>query len=110
MFQAPTNNNVNPLPAVNMGRMNRWFKLGLDYALTIPTLLLIAPLLLVISLLIKLESPGPVLYRRRVVGATAASSTPASSAPCTSTATTSLSPIGTCGWKCCMATSTTTRA
>ncbi len=68
MFQAPTNNNVNPLPAVNMGRMNRWFKLGLDYALTIPTLLLIAPLLLVISLLIKLESPGPVLYRRRVVG------------------------------------------
>lgn len=68
MFQAPTNNNVNSIPTVNMSRMNRRFKLALDYALTIPTLLLIAPLLLVISLLIKLESPGPVLYRRRVVG------------------------------------------
>ncbi|HRO90108.1 MAG TPA: sugar transferase [Promineifilum sp.] len=68
MFQAPTNNNVNSIPAVNISRMNRRLKLALDYALTIPTLLLITPLLLVISLLIKLESPGPVLYRRRVVG------------------------------------------
>ena len=68
MFQAPTNNNINSIPAVNISRMNRRLKLALDYALTIPTLLLITPLLLVISLLIKLESPGPVLYRRRVVG------------------------------------------
>ncbi len=56
------------LPAVNIGRMNRWLKLGLDYALTIPTLLLISPLLLVIAALIRLDSPGPVFYRRRVVG------------------------------------------
>jgi len=48
--------------------MNRWLKLGLDYALTLPTLLLIAPLLMVIAALIKLDSPGPVFYRRRVVG------------------------------------------
>ena len=68
MFQAPANKNVTALPTVNVGRMNRWLKFGLDYALTIPTLLLIAPLLLVISLLIKLDSPGPVLYRRRVGG------------------------------------------
>lgn len=68
MFQAPANNNVNTLPTVSVGRMNRWLKFGLDYALTIPTLLLIAPLLLVISLLIKYDSPGPVFYRRRVVG------------------------------------------
>ena len=51
-----------------MRRMNRVLKLGLDYALTIPTLLLITPLLLVIAALIKLDSPGPVIYRRRVVG------------------------------------------
>ena len=68
MFQAPANNTVNALPVVNVGRVNRWLKDGLDYALTIPTLILIAPLLLVIALLIKLESGGPVLYSRRVVG------------------------------------------
>ena len=68
MFQAPANKNVTALPAVNTRRVNRWLKFGLDYALTLPTLFLIAPLLLVLSLLIKLDSPGPVLYRRRVVG------------------------------------------
>ena len=68
MYQAPANNTVNALPALGMRRMNRWLKFSLDYALTIPTLLLIAPLLLVISLLIKLDSPGPVFYCRRVVG------------------------------------------
>jgi len=54
-------------PAVSR-RLNRWAKTGLDYALTIPTLILISPLLLVIALLIKLESRGPVLYRHRVLG------------------------------------------
>jgi len=48
--------------------MNRWLKSSLDYALTIPTLFLISPLLLVIAVLIKLESRGPVLYRHRVLG------------------------------------------
>lgn len=68
MFRAPATNTVNTLPTLNMGWMNRWLKLGLDYALTFPTLLLIAPLLMVIAALIKLDSPGPVFYRRRVVG------------------------------------------
>ncbi len=67
MYQAPANRTT-ALPAVNIGRMNRWLKFGLDYALTIPTLLLISPLLLVIAALIRLDSPGPVFYRRRVVG------------------------------------------
>ena len=48
--------------------MNRLAKLGLDYALTLPTLILISPLLLLFAVLIRLDSPGPVLYRRRVVG------------------------------------------
>jgi lipopolysaccharide/colanic/teichoic acid biosynthesis glycosyltransferase len=49
-------------------RVNRWAKTGLDYALTIPTLILISPLLLFIAALIKLESRGPVFYRHRVLG------------------------------------------
>jgi len=51
-----------------MRRLERWLKLALDYALTVPALLLIAPLLMVIAILIKAESPGPALYRVRVVG------------------------------------------
>jgi lipopolysaccharide/colanic/teichoic acid biosynthesis glycosyltransferase len=40
----------------------------LDLAVTIPGLLLISPLLGIVALLIKLDSPGPALYRRRVLG------------------------------------------
>ncbi len=58
----------NTTPTITMRQPHRTLKLGLDYALTIPTLLLIAPLLLIIAALIKLDSPGPVIYRRRVVG------------------------------------------
>lgn len=49
-------------------RLNRWAKYALDFALVVPTLILISPLLLLIALLIKLDSPGPVFYRRLVVG------------------------------------------
>jgi exopolysaccharide biosynthesis polyprenyl glycosylphosphotransferase len=44
------------------------FKLALDYAITLPGLLFVAPLMLGIALLIKLDSPGPAIYRRRVMG------------------------------------------
>ncbi len=40
----------------------------LDYTLTVPSLLFILPLFAVIGLAIKLDSPGPVFYRRRVLG------------------------------------------
>ena len=68
MIQAPATNKIDTLSAMTTRRMNRWLKLGLDYALTLPTLILIAPLLLLFAALIRLDSPGPVLYRRRVVG------------------------------------------
>ncbi|WP_374686255.1 sugar transferase [Promineifilum sp.] len=68
MIQAPASNKANTIPNITARRLHRWLKLGLDYALTLPTLLLIAPLLLTLAALIKLDSPGPVLYRRRVVG------------------------------------------
>lgn len=73
MIQAPATKTLTPeerawTRRAASRRVNRWLKSGLDYALTIPTLFLISPLLLVIAILIKLESRGPVLYRHRVLG------------------------------------------
>lgn len=44
------------------------FKLLLDYAFIIPGMLAVLPLMLLIAIVIKLDSPGPVIYRRRVMG------------------------------------------
>lgn len=40
----------------------------IDYCLTIPATVLLAPLLLAIAVSIKLDSPGPVLFRQKRVG------------------------------------------
>jgi lipopolysaccharide/colanic/teichoic acid biosynthesis glycosyltransferase len=40
----------------------------LDYCLTILVLILVTPLLILIGLAIKFDSPGPVVFRRRVLG------------------------------------------
>jgi lipopolysaccharide/colanic/teichoic acid biosynthesis glycosyltransferase len=40
----------------------------LDYGLTLPALMLLAPGLAVIALCILRDSPGPIFYRRRVLG------------------------------------------
>ncbi|MFC1997184.1 sugar transferase, partial [Chloroflexota bacterium] len=40
----------------------------LDYAITIPGLILISPILLAIAIIIKLDSPGPAIHRRQVMG------------------------------------------
>jgi len=60
-----------PLVGVNPVRltgMDRVMKTILDYTLTILGMTVVAPLLLIIALIIKLDSPGPVLHRRRVMG------------------------------------------
>lgn len=60
-----------PLVGVNKVRLtgvDEVLKFMLDYALTIPGLILLAPVLVVIAIFIKLDSPGPVLHRRRVMG------------------------------------------
>jgi exopolysaccharide biosynthesis polyprenyl glycosylphosphotransferase len=60
-----------PLVGVNKVRLtglDQALKLVLDYALTIPGVILLAPLYLLIGALIKLDSPGPILYQRRVMG------------------------------------------
>lgn len=49
-------------------KYQRLVKVTFDYAVVIPALISLAPLMLLIALLIKLESPGPVFHRRRVIG------------------------------------------
>lgn len=60
-----------PLVGVNKVRLtgsDRIMKAALDYALTLLGLILISPLLVVISIFVKLTSSGPIIYRRRVMG------------------------------------------
>ncbi len=60
-----------PLVSLREIRLAGWngvVKRALDLTLTIPVLVLLAPLLLVLALLIKLDSPGPVFYRQARVG------------------------------------------
>jgi lipopolysaccharide/colanic/teichoic acid biosynthesis glycosyltransferase len=40
----------------------------IDYVLACAGLLLLSPLFLVLAVVVKLDSPGPILYRRRVMG------------------------------------------
>jgi exopolysaccharide biosynthesis polyprenyl glycosylphosphotransferase len=60
-----------PLISVSRARItgiDAALKVALDYAVTIPGLILLSPLLTAIALAISLDSPGPVIYRRRVMG------------------------------------------
>ena len=60
-----------PLVSVHKVRLtglDRFLKLSLDYVIAIPGLIAIAPFLLFIAIAIKLDSPGPIIYRRRVMG------------------------------------------
>lgn len=60
-----------PLVEVNKVRLtgsDRILKTMLDYSLTIPGIIIISPLLAIIGALVKLTSPGPIIYRRRVMG------------------------------------------
>src|SRR5205814_915004 len=60
-----------PLIGVNRVRLSRadaLLKALLEYTLTVAALLLFSPLMALITVLIKLDSPGPVFYYRRVMG------------------------------------------
>lgn len=52
----------------DFSRSDKFLKTAFDYAITVPALLLLLPLLGLLALAIKLESAGPVLQRRRVFG------------------------------------------
>lgn len=53
---------------VSTNRSERILKAILDYCITIPGLLLISPMLILLALMVKLDSPGPIIHRRRVLG------------------------------------------
>ncbi|HBX69543.1 MAG TPA: sugar transferase [Chloroflexi bacterium] len=60
-----------PFITINKARLTGWdevLKMFLDYAITIPGLIIISPFLLLIALAIKLDSPGPAIHRRQVMG------------------------------------------
>ena len=60
-----------PLVSINKVRLSdfeTWVKTILDYGLTSAGLVVISPILLLIAIAVKLDSPGPILYRRRVLG------------------------------------------
>ncbi len=60
-----------PLVEVNKVRltgMDSALKAILDYGLTIPGVILLSPVWLILALAIKLDSPGPIFHRRRVLG------------------------------------------
>lgn len=46
----------------------RWGKRTFDLALAIPALVVLSPLLLLCALAVKLDSPGPILYRQERIG------------------------------------------
>lgn len=50
------------------GSFNKVMKAFVDFMFVIPGLLLISPLLFFIAVLVKLDSPGPIIHRRRVLG------------------------------------------
>lgn len=56
---------MNPL---RMTGVEKFLKLTVDYAITIPILFLLMPLFAAIGLIIKLDSSGPIFHRRRVMG------------------------------------------
>lgn len=53
---------------MRLSRLEAFIKGGMDYLGAACGLLLLSPLLALIALAIKLGSPGPVLYRRQVLG------------------------------------------
>lgn len=56
------------LSRVRLDATESFAKTVLEYSLTMTALLLFWPLFVAIAVLIKLDSPGPVIYRRRVLG------------------------------------------
>lgn len=54
--------------AVNAQRANQYLKAALDYIIVLPGVLFILPLLALLALAVRLDSRGPIIHRRRVLG------------------------------------------
>ncbi len=60
-----------PLVSMNRVRLGLWesaIKAVMDFVAAVLLLVLFSPLILILAILIKRDSPGPVFHRRRVVG------------------------------------------
>jgi len=60
-----------PLVGVNKVRLtglDTFIKFVMDYAMAIPAMVVLFPIMIAIAIAIKLDSPGPVFHRRRVMG------------------------------------------
>jgi exopolysaccharide biosynthesis polyprenyl glycosylphosphotransferase len=60
-----------PLVYINKVRLtgiDNLIKFLLDYVIAIPGLILISPILLLIAIVVRLDSPGPIIHRRCVMG------------------------------------------
>jgi exopolysaccharide biosynthesis polyprenyl glycosylphosphotransferase len=57
------------LPPLRLSRSSRLLKRVTDLALTIPALVVLAPVFALLALVIKLDSPGPVFFRQVRMGA-----------------------------------------
>ncbi len=55
-------------PSAAARSVDEMLKNVMDYTLTAIGLVIISPILLVLTLIVRLDSPGPVVYRRRVMG------------------------------------------
>jgi exopolysaccharide biosynthesis polyprenyl glycosylphosphotransferase len=56
------------LPPVSVSRSSRMLKRTLDYVVSLTMLLILAPVMAAIALAIRLDSPGPVLFRQKRLG------------------------------------------
>jgi len=66
--QAIESNALVPTHRATPNLTDHVLKTIMDYVLTIIVLVFISPLLLILAIIVRLDSPGPVLYRRRVMG------------------------------------------
>lgn len=60
-----------PLVGINQLRLtglDKFLKLALDYCITTVGVIAVAPIFFILGILVKLDSPGPVVHRRRVMG------------------------------------------
>jgi lipopolysaccharide/colanic/teichoic acid biosynthesis glycosyltransferase len=53
---------------LNPQQANRYLKALVDYLIVIPVLLVTWPVFLILAIAVKLDSPGPIIHRRRVLG------------------------------------------
>jgi lipopolysaccharide/colanic/teichoic acid biosynthesis glycosyltransferase len=53
---------------VRLTGVDEFLKYSLDIILTLPALIMLGPIMLLLALVIKLDSPGPIIHRRRVMG------------------------------------------